>query len=99
MILSPAKLGADVVVHSISKYINGEADIIAGAVCWPADIVDQMRDHHQGPLMLLGPTMNPKLAFEMSGRIPPLCMRMKKHCKRVMEFTITTPYHQCFIIA
>jgi len=38
-----------------------------GAVCGPADIVDQMRDLHGGPLMLLGPTMNPKLAFEISG--------------------------------
>jgi methionine-gamma-lyase len=32
MILSPAKLGADVVVHSVSKYISGEADIIAGTL-------------------------------------------------------------------
>lgn len=86
MILSPAKLGADVVVHSISKYISGEADIIAGAVCGPADIVDQMRDLHGGPLMFLGPTMNPKLAFEISGRIPHLSMRMKKHCKRAMKY-------------
>nr|TKS08788.1 hypothetical protein D5086_0000100870 [Populus alba] len=77
MILSPAKLGADVVVHSISKYISGEADIIA---------VDQMRDPHEGPFMLLGPTMNPKLAFEISGRIPHLSMRMKKHCKRAMKY-------------
>ncbi|KAJ6694866.1 TRANS-SULFURATION ENZYME FAMILY MEMBER [Salix koriyanagi] len=86
MILSPAKLGADVVVHSISKYMSGEADIIAGAICGPAEIVDQMRDPHEGPLMVLGPTMNPKLAFEISGRIPHLSMRMKKHCKRAMKF-------------
>lgn len=32
MVLSPAKLGADVVVHSISKYISGGADIIAGLI-------------------------------------------------------------------
>lgn len=32
MVLSPAKLGADVVVHSISKFISGGADIIAGNV-------------------------------------------------------------------
>ena len=30
MVLSPARLGADVVVHSISKFISGGADIIAG---------------------------------------------------------------------
>ncbi|CAK7336374.1 unnamed protein product [Dovyalis caffra] len=33
MILSPAKLGADVVVHSLTKYFSGGADLIAGICC------------------------------------------------------------------
>lgn len=32
MIISPTRLGADVVIHSISKYISGSVDVIAGAV-------------------------------------------------------------------
>lgn len=86
MVLSPAKLGADVVVHSISKYISGGADIIAGAVCGPASLVNSMMDLHQGALMLLGPTMNPKVAFELSERLPHLGLRMKEHCKRALEY-------------
>ncbi|XP_009796885.1 methionine gamma-lyase [Nicotiana tabacum] len=86
MVLSPAKLGADVVVHSISKYISGGADIIAGAVCGPANLVNSMMDLHQGALMLLGPTMNPKVAFELSERLPHLGLRMKEHCKRALEY-------------
>lgn len=58
----------------------------SGAVCGPANIVDEMRHPHEGPLMLLGPTMNPNLAFEISGRIPHLGLRMKKHCKRAMKY-------------
>ncbi|KAI4326780.1 hypothetical protein L6164_019316 [Bauhinia variegata] len=86
MVLSPARLGADVVIHSISKFISGGADIIAGAVCGPAKLVNSMMDMHQGALMLLGPTMNPKVAFELSERIPHLGLRMKEHCKRALVF-------------
>lgn len=86
MVLSPARLGADVVVHSISKFISGGADIIAGAVCGPASLVDSMMDLHQGALMLLGPTMNPKVAFELSERLPHLGLRMKEHCHRALTF-------------
>ncbi|RVW91652.1 Methionine gamma-lyase [Vitis vinifera] len=86
MVMSPAKLGADVVVHSISKFISGGADIIAGAVCGPAKLVNSMMDLHQGALMLLGPTMNPKVAFELSERIPHLGLRMKEHCRRALEY-------------
>ncbi|KAL3499153.1 hypothetical protein ACH5RR_038246 [Cinchona calisaya] len=86
MVMSPARWGADVVVHSISKFISGGADIIAGAVCGPASLVNSMMDLHQGTLMLLGPTMNPKVAFELSERIPHLGLRMKEHCHRALTF-------------
>lgn len=86
MVISPARLGADVVVHSISKYISGGADLIAGAICGPASLVNSMMDLHQGALMLLGPTMNAKVAFELSERIPHLGLRMKEHCGRALEF-------------
>ncbi|KAK6146510.1 hypothetical protein DH2020_020379 [Rehmannia glutinosa] len=86
MVVSPARLGADVVVHSISKYISGGADIIAGAVCGPASLVNSMMDLHQGALMLLGPTMNPKVAFELSERLPHLGLRMKEHCHRALVY-------------
>ncbi|KAL0331692.1 UNVERIFIED_CONTAM: Methionine gamma-lyase [Sesamum angustifolium] len=86
MVVSPARLGADVVIHSISKYISGGADIIAGAVCGPASLLNSMMDLHQGALMLLGPTMNPKVAFELSERLPHLSLRMKEHCHRALTF-------------
>ncbi|KAI3469089.1 hypothetical protein Pfo_025795 [Paulownia fortunei] len=86
MVVSPARLGADVVVHSITKYISGAADINAGAVCGPASLVNSMMDLHQGALMILGPTMNPKVAFELSERLPHLGLRMKEHCHRALVF-------------
>ncbi|XP_010919347.1 methionine gamma-lyase [Elaeis guineensis] len=86
MVVSPARLGADVVVHSVSKFISGGADIIAGAICGPASLVKSMMDLQHGSLMLLGPTMNAKVAFEISERLPHLSLRMKEHSKRAMAY-------------
>ncbi|KAK9676821.1 hypothetical protein RND81_11G103500 [Saponaria officinalis] len=88
MVISPALLGADVVVHSVSKYISGAGDIIAGAVCGSKAFINSLMDLHDGALMLLGPTMNAKAAFELSERIPHLPLRMKEHCARALEFAI-----------
>lgn len=59
---------------------------LVGAVCGPASLVNSMMDLQQGSLMLLGPTMNPKVAFELAERLPHLGLRMKEHCKRALEY-------------
>ncbi len=84
LVLSPAVLGADVVVHSITKFISGMSDIIAGAVCGSHDVIDRLMDLHSGTLMLLGPTMDPKTAAEISLRIPHLPLRMAAHGERAL---------------
>lgn len=60
--------------------------LLLGAVCGPASLVNTMMDLHQGALMLLGPTMNAKVAFELSERIPHLGVRMKEHSRRAMAY-------------
>ena len=87
MILSPAQMGADVVVHSLTKFINGASDVIAGAICGDQDLIEQMVDLHEGAVMLLGPTMDPKVAFEISLRLPHLGMRMAEHSRRAQVFS------------
>jgi methionine-gamma-lyase len=82
LIISPAELGADVVVHSMTKFISGASDIIAGAVCANGDFVQGLMDLQLGPLMLLGPTMDPNTAFALSMRIPHLGLRMAEHSRR-----------------
>ncbi|CAK8566945.1 unnamed protein product [Lathyrus sativus] len=86
MVISPARLGADVVVHSLTKFISGGGDIIAGAVCGSKSFVNSLMDLQQGGIMLLGPTMNAKVAFEISERIPHLAIRMKEHSRRALEY-------------
>ena len=84
LILSPAALGADVVVHSITKFISGASDIIAGAICGTTEFVESLMDLHTGPLMLLGPTMDPNVAAAISLRLPHLPLRMTAHGERAL---------------
>jgi methionine-gamma-lyase len=86
LILSPIKLGADIVVHSLTKFINGASDFIAGAICGKTDFIMSLMDLHTGSLMLLGPTMDPKTAFNISMRLPHLGLRIAEHSRRAMTF-------------
>jgi methionine-gamma-lyase len=86
LLLSPAALGADVVVHSMTKFINGASDIIAGAVCGSTEFIQGLMDLHTGPLMILGPTMDPSVASKISLRIPHLALRVTEHARRAAVF-------------
>ncbi len=86
LLLSPAALGADVVVHSMTKFVNGASDIIAGAVCGSTEFIQGLMDLHTGPLMILGPTMDPSVASKISLRIPHLALRVAEHARRAAVF-------------
>lgn len=82
MIVSPHRHGADIIVHSLTKFINGAADLIAGTICASRDFIYQLMDLHTGRVMLLGPTMDPRVAFDVIQRLPHLGLRMKEHSRR-----------------
>jgi methionine-gamma-lyase len=84
LVLSPKQLGADIVIHSLTKFIGGASDHIAGAVCADQEFIQQLMDIHNGILMLLGPTMDPQVAFNISLRIPHLPLRMAEHGRRAL---------------
>ncbi|MCB9561775.1 MAG: aminotransferase class V-fold PLP-dependent enzyme [Kofleriaceae bacterium] len=86
VLITPTRFGADVVVHSLTKYINGASDLVAGAVVGRADFIARLMDLHTGTLMLLGPTMDPRAAFEVSMRLPHLPLRMAEHSRRALLF-------------
>lgn len=84
MIVSPARLGADIVIYSMTKFINGASDVIAGCICASKDFVYKLMDLHRGRVMLLGPTMDPRVAFDIIQRLPHLGIRMREHSRRAM---------------
>ncbi|MBU2712414.1 aminotransferase class I/II-fold pyridoxal phosphate-dependent enzyme [Zooshikella harenae] len=85
LIIEPIALGADIVIHSLTKFINGASDTVAGVVCASTDFVSQLMDLHTGSLMLLGPTMDPDVAFRISARLPHLPLRIQAHSQRAMD--------------
>lgn len=86
LLVSPVQHGADIVLHSMTKFISGGSDMIAGAVCGSQAFILSLMDVNHGSLMLLGPTMDPKVAFELSLRLPHLGLRMREHSARAQLF-------------
>jgi methionine-gamma-lyase len=77
--ISPAKLGADVVIHSLTKFINGSSDCVAGAVCGSQEFIDQMRSVADGAAMLFGSTLDSMRASSILKNLRTLPVRMQKH--------------------
>jgi len=84
VVVSPIRLGADIVVYSLTKFVNGASDMIAGAICASRDFIYELMDLHTGRVMLLGPTMDPRCAFDIYQRLPHLPLRMREHGRRTL---------------
>ncbi|MBT8271533.1 MAG: aminotransferase class I/II-fold pyridoxal phosphate-dependent enzyme, partial [Bacteroidia bacterium] len=82
--ISPATMGADVVIHSLTKFINGSSDTVAGAICASREFIDQLKDVNSGACMLLGPTMDSLRAASVLKNIRTLHIRMKQHSDNAM---------------
>lgn len=79
MMITPARLGAHVVIHSLTKFINGSSDCVAGAICGPQSLIDGLRDVNQGACMLLGATLDSLRAASILKNLRTLHVRMKQH--------------------
>lgn len=82
--ISPAKLGADVVIHSLTKFINGTSDTVGGVVCGTQEFIDSLRNVNDGASMLLGPVMDSLRASSVLKNMRTLHIRMKKHSENAM---------------
>ena len=88
----PLSLGANVVVHSATKYLNGHGDVIAGVIVSDAEFVTQCRMF--GLKDMTGAVMSPFNAFLMARGMKTLDIRMERHCanaKKVAEFLAAHP--------
>ena len=78
-LITPSDYGADVIIHSCTKYISGSSDMIAGAICGTHKFISQLIDVNSGVVMLKGPVMDPRIAHELYMRLDHLPIRMKAH--------------------
>lgn len=83
----PIDLGADVVVHSATKYLNGHGDVIAGFAVGKKEFIDEVR--LVGIKDMTGASLSPFDAYLINRGMKTLNLRMDKHCsnaQRVAEF-------------
>lgn len=85
MIVQPLHHGADVVIHSCTKYISGSSDFIAGAIVGSMAFIGSLIDVNHGAVMLSGPVMDPRVAHELYLRLDHLGVRMAAH-SRMAQF-------------
>ncbi|SNQ42808.1 aminotransferase class I/II-fold pyridoxal phosphate-dependent enzyme [Cellulophaga lytica] len=80
----PAKLGANIVIHSLTKFINGTSDTVAGVVCGTTDFCASLKDVNNGAAMLLGSTLDSYRAASILKNMRTLHIRIKKHSENAL---------------
>lgn len=86
MIVSPKRLGADIVIHSMTKYINGTSDCVAGCICSTHDFIASINDVNSGASMLLGAVLDSFRAASILKNLHSLHIRMQKHSANAAYF-------------
>lgn len=82
--VAPGLLGADVVIHSLTKFINGSSDAIGGVICASKDFINRLKDVNSGACMLLGPTMDSLRAASILKNLHTLHLRIQKHSENAL---------------
>ncbi len=84
MIFSPKNLGADVVIYSLTKFVNGKNDMVGGAIIGTEEEIMGMLDLNDGTAMLLGPVMDSLRSSMILKNLYTLHIRMQKHSENAM---------------
>ncbi|MBV9636427.1 MAG: methionine gamma-lyase [Methylobacteriaceae bacterium] len=79
----PLKLGADLVLHSATKYLGGHGDLLGGIVVGRAELVDRIRGH--GLRVLTGATLSPLNAFLILRGLKTLELRIERHSEAAQQ--------------
>ena len=77
----PLKLGADLVIHSATKYLDGQGRVLGGAVCGPRTLTDEVFKI----LRTAGPTISPFNAWVILKGMETLSLRMKQQSVNALE--------------
>jgi methionine-gamma-lyase len=84
MMLQPYNFGAHIVVHSLTKFINGASDCVGGAICADKEFIASLRNVNDGATMLLGPVLDSLRASSILKNLRTLHIRMHQHSKNAM---------------
>jgi cystathionine gamma-synthase len=87
---NPLVLGADLVLHSATKYLGGHSDAMGGVVCGPARLVRPIYHFRE----INGATLDPMSAFLLTRGLQTLPLRVERqnaNAQRIAEFLATHP--------
>lgn len=84
LIISPSRLGADITVYSMTKFVNGKNDCVAGAICSDASFIEDISNVNNGTAMLLGPVLDPLRSSGILKNLHTLHIRMLKHSQNAL---------------
>jgi len=79
--IKPIELGADIVVHSATKYLGGHNDLTAGVACGPSEIIQRLKEMRKN----LGGTLDPFAAWLLLRGLKTLGLRMERHNSNGMQ--------------
>jgi methionine-gamma-lyase len=82
--INPYSLGAHLVIHSLTKFMNGSSDGLGGAVCGPNDFISSMKSVNDGAAMLIGPVLDSLRSSSILKNLRTLHLRMRQHSKNAM---------------
>ena len=82
-LVQPLKLGADIVVHSVTKYLNGHGDVIAGIIVTTKALIDEI--NVVGLKYMTGTAIGPFDSFLINRGLKTLDIRMDRHCSNAMK--------------
>lgn len=71
----PIDLGVDIVMESVTKYLNGHSDVTAGALAGPAALLDDIDKARR----MLGGIVDPQAAYAIGRGMKTLAVRMERH--------------------
>ena len=90
LLCRPSEWGADLVMESLTKYLNGHSDVTAGAVMGSTELIERMRPLHTD----FGATTSPFDAWLVQRSLQTLKLRMQQHCRNAglfAEYLATQP--------
>ncbi|MDX1525156.1 MAG: methionine gamma-lyase [Pseudidiomarina maritima] len=82
LLQQPRRQGADLVLHSATKYLNGHGDVVAGIVCGSAEDIELIK---LTTLKDMGATMSPHDAWLILRGLKTLDVRMQRHCENAQQ--------------
>jgi O-succinylhomoserine sulfhydrylase len=88
MLQQPVRWGADLVVHSATKYIDGQGRVLGGVVVGSAELIRELRFF----IRHTGPAMSPFNAWILSKSLETLSVRMDRHCANALA--VATHFEQ-----